>query len=374
MCTRDAEAVVSTGMNQGSRVYGFLLAATLVWCITSCGGGVDGERDTTAAGQQASRWRPPPEPGAIGTDRSMPEGSSPERDSRSTARPADGISPETSPEIHVELLDAGREPRRPLRYRFRAPREDVVVADVEMTVKGTVIGTHAFKTTLPLMRTTSRLKSEHVSQEGNLRYTYLLERMEAITGPDTPAAVVEAMETEMKKVEGIGGSALISPRGELLEASFPVPPGADAELRKEIEMMQQQIRMLACPLPEQPLGRGARWKVTTPAYVRGFTVTQTTVFKLIEMDERKARFEVSVTQRARQQPVELPDLPLGARAYLKSLDSSGGGTGALDLERPVVEMEMNLKARTVTSVSVGTQSRDVVNDLEMKTRIYSTGQ
>jgi hypothetical protein len=240
-----------------------------------------------------------------------------------------------------------------------------------MTVEGVVVGTPGFKTTLPTMRTTSRLKSESVSEEGNLQYTYLLERMEAIAGPDTPPEVVEAMQAELKKVEGLGGTAVVSPRGALLDVSFPVPPDADPELRKEIEMMPQQMRMLACPLPEQPLGRGARWKVTTPAYVRGFTVTQITVFKLIDIEGPRARFAVEVTQRAREQAVELPNLPPGARARLKSLDSSGDGTGELDLERPVVSMDMRLKARTVTTVSFGSQSRDVVNDLEMKTRIYS---
>ena len=72
--------------------------------------------------------------------------------------------------------------------------------------------------------------------------------------------------------------------------------------------------------------------------------------------------------------------PLDARtvdATVRQLDRRGGGRGGvrargkrgwgqkgeLDLERPVVSMDMRLKARTVTTVSFGSQSRDVINDL-----------
>ena len=61
----------------------------------------------------------------------------------------------------------------------------------------------------------------------------------------------------------------VSPEGNLTyqfkvaarEADLKAPPGGSAQMQQSLENLRQSMRQMSAPLPEEPVGKGARWEM-----------------------------------------------------------------------------------------------------------------
>ncbi|WP_428264343.1 hypothetical protein [Haliangium sp.] len=150
-------------------------------------------------------------------------------------------------------------------------------------------------------------------------------------GPDAPTAVAGRMAAAMQaryaaQVQGRRASAVIAERG-LLERLVADPaaapaPGPDTH----IEMQQILVQSLV-PLPEQPIGVGARWHVSMLVQRGAAVVEHNGVYELIAIEgsaeaapaELRLRVRAELSQDGEPQRASAQGLPAGVRAELVAL-------------------------------------------------------
>jgi hypothetical protein len=86
-------------------------------------------------------------------------------------------------------------------------------------------------------------------------------------------------------------------------------------------------KLLAAPLPEEPVGVGATWDTTTVVEQNGMRLTQIAHYKLLSRTRTRAALAVTIEQQAQPQTI----VANGIKLELTSYRGGGAGQTALDL-------------------------------------------
>jgi hypothetical protein len=142
---------------------------------------------------------------------------------------------------------------------------------------------------------------------------------------DEPGAmpqVVQQMRVSMNSMVGLKGEGVVTSRGITKKATIHIPANADGMVRQSIEGMRQSLTQFSSPLPEEPVGIGAKWKVKAMINSGGMLFEQTSVMTLKSTEGDQLELDVELTQTADPQDVKAPNLPAGSMK-LKSLKTEG---------------------------------------------------
>lgn len=272
--------------------------------------------------------------------------------------------------LTVKLLTAGKAPLRPLRYQFKAGSSSTLVMEMTMTLS-LVMGDKAIpEVKTPVLRTHMRIKNEEVTAEGNLRYSFMLERHEVVAGTGAlPEPVMQKLKNDLKQMEGLKGWALVSPRGLTLDGDIQVPPLAEPSIRQMMENMREQLRQLSSPLPEEPVGIGASWQVDTAHNLSGIMADQTSIHTLTALKGDRGQQSIALKQKAPAQTMKNDKLPPGFEMKLLSLSSEGKGKMSFDLKKLVPSSEMTIAMEMKTRVVGGGQEQAMTMNMKMDMRI-----
>jgi hypothetical protein len=195
---------------------------------------------------------------------------------------------------------------------------------------------------LPAMNMTMHVDTRGVSPEGNCTYAFELVEADVEKSLQMDPMVAQEMRTSLQSIVGMSGTAVVTRRGITTEATYDLPPNADPSVRQTMDSMKQQMDQMSAPLPEEPVGIGARWKVFMPIESQGLTIRQTATYELLGFEGSTAQLGVTLVQAGDRQHMDLPDLPPGTSAELNWLESEGHGSMELDLTRLVPKTRMDL--------------------------------
>ncbi|MBI5533326.1 MAG: hypothetical protein HY898_11455 [Deltaproteobacteria bacterium] len=263
--------------------------------------------------------------------------------------PAPVASAPVDPVVQVKLLEPGEEPRQSLRYRFHADRPETVWMDLQMAMGMEVGASKQPETQTPGMRMAMRLTPKEISKEGRMRYDFRIESIEVLRDPLARPDMVAAVEQQTRPLVGLSGSAEVDPRGMTHAVQFvPLAGTPNPAFQGLIDNLRQSIRNISSPLPEEPVGKGARWEISIPLETPGIKLTQISTHSLKEFKVDKGRIEVAMRQDAPVQPVAFPGMHPGATANLESLVSAGSGWTDFDLNKLVPESSVSM-ASTMTA-------------------------
>jgi hypothetical protein len=257
-------------------------------------------------------------------------GKAPPPKAKSTASPASGGSaaPDAPPLQEVKLLEAGKEPRAALRLHPKVGQTEVLDMKLTMALEMTAGDQKAPPTKLPPMLMTMSMKVTNVAPDGDITYAFTLTKTDVAAGQGAEKQVVDAMRQALAKLDGMSGEAVVSNRGFTKDAKFNLPPGADPQTKQVLQGMEQALQQIGAPLPEEPVGPGAKWKYTTRVTQNGIRITQGAVYELVKIEGDVISCKVTVDQSAPKQKVASP---VGVTVDLLSLKSQGDGTTELDL-------------------------------------------
>jgi hypothetical protein len=267
----------------------------------------------------------------------------------------------------VQLLTPGEEPRTALRYDLQPGFSEVLTMDMNMDMDMRLTGVPRQQASIPTMRLTMELEITEITAEGDLRSQATVRKVEAIAraGSNVPVAT---LQRQLEEMNGLTGWTIMSTRGVIKDAGFTLPADMSAEAAQQMGNMEQQMRQLSFPLPEEPVGKGAMWKVSTELDAEGVTLTQDAIYWLVDLEGQVGELEVTLTQNAPPQKVTDPTLPAGTTAELTSMVSEGTGTMQLDLTRIVptsslrmsTTMELELRAQGQRGTQTMTMDLEVI--------------
>lgn len=279
---------------------------------------------------------------------------------------------DNDPADGVELLDAGDEPREVLRLRpaVGATSRTDMVFDIALTLA--VDGETLEAPSLPATRVVLEQTVDRVDDDGTVNFSFTFAALEAVAGPDTDAGTVSTVNANLSRLVGLQGTGQVDARGDNQSQSVDTGGIDDPTLTAILDSVTSQADELSTPLPRQPVGVGARWRVVREATLLGITTEFTTTFTLRSRDGDRFEVDIVRTGTGRPGPAAIPGLPPGIDATLESLTSRARGRLANSLTRPFGQTgSINGTASFVFTIAEGLDTSQLEEEVTVGIEVSS---
>ena len=254
------------------------------------------------------------------------------------------------PELSVRLVDPGQAPLEPLRYAV--PPDTVVksmldIRDVDASAEETEDSQDAFGV-LPGFRLFLHAGPSVVIPKG-FRYILRISKAESVLPEDVTDRQAQEAEQGVDALRGMRGRFDINPQGIVVDADVPWAQGQQRiHPRVAITIGNVRSAIATIPLPVEPVGIGAVWKVRRPLRIWSARVTQVTRYELTDRVGDRFRVTVTVQQTATPQVADLnPQLEMHVRSY----EMHARGHALADLGLPLA-LEASLEASSAADIAL----------------------
>ncbi len=271
-------------------------------------------------------------------------------------------------DVTVQLLEAGKEPRRALRLApvKGAQRQATFVMKMDMT---TMLGGQELPSTkLPAQKFTIETTVRDIAENGDATIDFKYVDAGLVDDPNNPSPVAAMMLKSLKPLIGTTGTIVVTNRGFTKSNEVSVPEKADPSVKATLESMKDSLNRISSPYPEEAIGIGGKWKVSQEMTVSGMTLVQESTHEVEQMDDDGFTMKVDLTQTAAAQEIKAPNLPAGAKLSLESLATNGGGHSTVDLSSILPKkVDMKIESNSKMKMDLGglDQKLDVKTDIEM---------
>ena len=266
----------------------------------------------------------------------------------------------------VKLLDPGKEPRQPLRYKFVVGRTDRLEMTTTSQMKMTMGGQAADVPAAPAVRVVAALTVKEVAADGSARRTLLLEDVGLMPGPGLSKEQRDQAEKNLSSLEKLTGRDRVDSRGFVRSVELDASKVDNPALQQALAAMQQTFDQMGAPFPEEEIGVGAKWEVKTKLEQMGIRLSQSATYELAEHSGDAGKIKVKLEQRAPGGAMKLPGLPAGASAKLVSMKGSGRGVLEFDLARSIPKGHIDTRSEVKVNVVLAKDSQEMTTKMEAK--------
>ncbi len=247
------------------------------------------------------------------------------------ARPAAAEAP---PAPAIKLVAAGKGALRPLRFTpKKGARQTLVTTSQDSSAKG-LRGKLPPVEPEPAIRLTSDVEVTDVTAAGDVRSTFVYRKLEAVEDRTTPPEVARRLTGMLGALDGTRGHAVVTSRGVVKSSDLEIPKAATPELRQNLESLRSMASQIAAPMPEEPIGVGAKWDMRLTVTVGELTVQQQSSHELVELDGTRGKIKIALKQQGK-----------GSGSGNLTMTSTGHGEISFDLTR-AVPVQARLEMRT----------------------------
>jgi hypothetical protein len=263
--------------------------------------------------------------------------------------------------VTVELLEPGRKPRAERRFRYVEGQTEIL--EMRMTqIATTVVDGATNRIALPPIEYRFEAVVTDVDEVGVATLDMVLIHVEAVEdeegGAEMDAATLAQLNVALAPLAGLRVITQVDDRGITIAAATDLRD-IDPALVAQLGDVLGSVNQVAAPLPEEPIGVGARWVSEGTASSNGLTFRTRQTSTLKAATDDSLRITLAGTQQGVPGPVDLPTLPEGYTATLDSLTGTLTGQMTVDLARlvPVSRAEGDLTI--VLTAADGSTSQQV---------------
>lgn len=258
--------------------------------------------------------------------------------------------------VAVKLLDAGTSPTDPLAW-FADDGEQKTTYSVSQGLGQHTVGGDAQGTTdgeLPYSEVTMELPltATAATDEGD--------GLAATVTAGTPTGDNDDRNDDIASAEGFRMVQKYSDDGKVSSRSFAAPEGASDSARASVEQGFTLMTDLPLVFPEEAVGEGARWTVTSQVSDSGSGVSmrQTVTYTIASRNGSQVNLDVDIERT--------PTVKQMAGTDLEVMDSTTESTGSLtlDLRRP---LPVSGSVKTTTEITYGQPESPVTVVQESRT-------
>ena len=232
----------------------------------------------------------------------------------------------------VALLDAGKAPRKALRTTFEAGDKQSLRVESDWkltTLYGPLISTSAV---MPSLVYELETEAKEASEEGT-RFDFRVTKVTAKSSKEVKPAQVEAANKVGGSLKGVTGSFSVNARGMVEALAIDAPSDASLLASDMIDQIKQAIRLSSLPLPEEPVGKGAKWTATQVIEQRTARIRHTSTFELTGVKAERVRAMSTQAAETPKQKLELPGSRSDVSFKLDELEFTGESKGAWRLNQ-----------------------------------------
>ncbi len=266
--------------------------------------------------------------------------------------------------VAVTVVNAGTSPRQTLRYKLAAGSSEAVTMRQQMRMTMDMGGMAMPAQALPATVITTQVAVSDVAADGSASVTQEFVKVD-LDAEGADPMLVNAMRPQLTAMQGVTMRYTISPTGQVSQLDF----GAGApEVLQAVQALASSDQ-LSVAFPTEAVGVGARWTAARAVTQSGLTVTQDVEYLVKSISPDSVVLEMSITQSAKDQVMDLAALPPGASARLRSLEGKGLSTTVIRFNRvqPSVDMTMNIKMALDLEMGGQSNAMNQTMVMEMKT-------
>jgi hypothetical protein len=230
----------------------------------------------------------------------------------------------------VLLLEAGEEPRAPLRYMVQDG--SVTTSTMELTTSSmtTTTSAGAEVTKTPGLRFVVSSGPAIKLESGDARFDVRIVRAEAIIPPGADPEVESDFNRSAALLKDVGGWIEVDDRG-IVQRSELNQSAQNANVPKRLLMtiVHARTSLARVILPAEPVGIGASWEARKELKVYGFEMQQVDKYTLTDKVGDEVKLNVEIVQTAPKQTLTFVEE--GVEYALQSLSMSAEGNVILNL-------------------------------------------
>jgi hypothetical protein len=331
------------------------LGASLSLAASGCKSKTDASSTPSATPKKPSR------PSTRSSASAAPGGSvgSPGAAASGSAAPAPSASAAASesaklPRVEVDLVDAGKPPLRQLRYKLAEGQKVrwTEVSSESVEYQNLKIAGHP----MPSVRWVYELTANEPFEAGVARVQVRVVEGGEVAVPGLPpkwAKYVPKMNDARRRASLSG---TLTETGRWKPDAYSPPDGTDDDLRDVLKLAHEDLGAAFFPVPERPIGVGARWTVMRRFTSRTVQFRELTVYELLKLDDDRIEFDGLVSASAPPTQLDVATLPPGHTMELVRLSTLGKVRGVLTLDHPVPSVrsewatKMSVKVRHVDDI------------------------
>jgi hypothetical protein len=218
---------------------------------------------------------------------------------------------------------------------------------------------------LPAMKMTMRMTTTDVQPNGDFTTEFAITDAGVLEEGNNPQ-IAAMLKAQLKTLVGLSGRSEMTNRGFVKSMTFDTPPGMSPMAKQQIESMRNSMHQMVSPLPEEPVGAGAQWKVDQRIVSGGMILQQTTTMTVKSMSGDNLELAAELSQTADPQDVSLPGVPPGTVAHLNSFTGKGEGTMRINLRSPTApQADITSTSDVAMTITAGGQTNDMTQHLEL---------
>jgi len=234
----------------------------------------------------------------------------------------------------IKLLEPGAEPRKALRYKLTKGTEQLIDNTTDMAQTMAIGEMKQPTMELPTMTINMKVKVVDV-KDGQATITADIAGNDIVGKEGGNPMMVTMMKGAFDGMTGTSLTVTMSDRGEIVPGEIKVPDDAEPMIRQQLESIQQSLGQLALPLPEEPIGSGAKWTVTANMNTGGIDQVVVYTVTVDKIDGDNVTLKTAISSEAGKQEAKLPNMPPGMKAELQSLKMVGTGSQTSILGMPL---------------------------------------
>ena len=283
--------------------------------------------------------------------------------------PAESPPPETAsqPEISIELLEAGSEPREELRMKFTEGTEQTMVMSMQMNSSSPAQASAGLS--MPWIHTPMTVKIESVTASGDMTSSFSYGKVSV-----EPGAMAAQLEASMGFLENVSCRFEGNSRGELKSWNCETPENTPPQMKQMLDQMVRNFSNSQIMLPEEAVGVGAKWKLSHSNFeLQGISSSMEMLYTLQKREDSILTLDVTMSSESEPQELKNPELAnLGVQAKLLKSITKGAGTTTLDISKPLpIASEMKSTVSTATEITnpADGSSQKMEMDMEMHMKL-----
>lgn len=274
----------------------------------------------------------------------------------------------TGSDVKLELLSAGSGAKRAIRMSAKVGDASAftMTQSMEMSMSMGEMAMPAQK--MPSMKITTQNRVLEITPEGNYRLESVITDASLEGGDDVNPMAAQGMRAAMDAMKGTRTVQLMTPSGRTLESVTKAPEGAPPELAQSTEEASREMQSIA--FPEEPIGVGARWRVTMNMNQQGVRLKQVAEYELVDLKEDQATVNFTLTQSAEPQKFSPAGMPAEADAEIKSWQGTGRGSTTTRISTMgIISGDLSMDMKMKLGMDIGGQKMDMDQTVKMRMKM-----
>ncbi len=191
----------------------------------------------------------------------------------------------------AKLVDAGADPKAPLVYAFGTKPRTVTA-----TIKMTTNSAQGQTPDQPFKFTFTATPKPKFGLAGSATIDIKITKVEIVMPPNAPPQAAAGKEQVEKAMIEVAGHFDATNHGDIDNIDFETERGQQG-VSEVVGIMQQALELLVVPVPNEPVGIGAKWTKTESKRLadQGTTVSTTVNVALQARDANTATMKVDAT-------------------------------------------------------------------------------